>query len=192
MQREAGLDADGCRTSSPTIIKQLYSVFSHKEVSAGGPIQLSSKVARKTTGRSDEHDMPSWVTHHIPVLIAATAVPVAAGLAIWWTIRHRKSAEEIERLRREHLVRHGRIIDGNILDWTEQPETGDFAVLHYRYDIAGVTYECAQDLIYLKDSVKVDTTCLGMPASVRYDPKNPANSIIVAETWSGLYQQGRE
>jgi hypothetical protein len=64
-------------------------------------------------------------------------------------------------------------------------------VLHYRYDIAGVTYECAQDLIYLKDSIAVDPSVLGMPASVRYDPKNPANSIIVAETWSGLHHHGR-
>ncbi len=135
--------------------------------------------------------MPSWVTHHIPVLVAATAVPVAAGIAIWWAVTHRKSAEEIERERREHLVSHGRIIDGNVLDWTDQPDTGNLGVLHYRYDIAGVTYECAQDLIYLKDSVTVDPTCLGMPASVRYDPKNPANSIIVAETWNGLHHHGR-
>ena len=134
--------------------------------------------------------MSSWVSQHIPVLVAISAVPVAASIAIWWTVTHRKSAEEIERQRREHLVLHGRIIDGNILDWTEQPDTGDLGVLHYRYDIAGVTYECAQDVFYLKDSVIVDTSCLGMPASVRYDPKNPANSIIVAETWSGLHRQG--
>ena len=131
--------------------------------------------------------MSPWVMHHIPVLVAATAVPVAAGIAVWWVLTHRKSAEEIERERRDHLVRHGRIIDGTILDWTEQPDTGDLGTLHYRYDIAGVTYECAQDLAYLKGTVIVDTSCFGMPASVRYDPKNPANSIIVAETWSGLH-----
>lgn len=130
--------------------------------------------------------MPPWVMHHIPVLVAATAVPVAAGIAVWWVLTHRKSAEEIERERRDHLVRHGRIIDGSILDWTEQPDTGNLGTLHYRYDIAGVTYECAQDLVYLKGTVIVDTSCFGMPASVRYDPKNPANSIIVAETWTGL------
>jgi hypothetical protein len=133
--------------------------------------------------------MSSWVSQHIPVFVAATAVPVVAGIAIWWAVSHRKSAEEIERARRDHLVLHGRIIDGNVLDWTEQPDSSDLGVLHYRYDIAGVTYECAQDLIYLKESIKVDPTCMGMPASVRYDPKNPANSIIVAETWSGLHHQ---
>ncbi|MEO6828332.1 MAG: hypothetical protein ABI164_00875, partial [Acidobacteriaceae bacterium] len=101
--------------------------------------------------------MSSWATQHIPVLVAASAVPVAAGITIWWTLTHRKSAEEIERQRREHLVLHGRIIDGNILDWSEQPDTGDLGVLHYRYDIAGVTYECAQDVYYVKDAV-VDTS----------------------------------
>lgn len=131
--------------------------------------------------------MSSWASQHIPVLVASTAVPVAIGAAVWWALSHRKSAEEIERERRNHLVLHGRIIDGSVLDWTEQPDTGDLGTLHYRYDIAGVTYECAQDLTYLKGSVVVDTSCLGMPVSVRYDSKNPANSIIVAETWSGLH-----
>jgi hypothetical protein len=130
--------------------------------------------------------MQSWMMRHIPVVIAASAVPVAAGLAIWWTIAHRKSAEEIERERREHLMAHGRIIDGTVLDWTEQPDTGDLRTLHYRYDIGGVTYQCAQELTALKEVVKIEASCLGMPASVRYDPKNPTNSIIVAETWSGI------
>ena len=133
--------------------------------------------------------MQSWMMRHIPVVIAASAVPVAAGLAVWWTLAHRKSAEEIERERRNHLVLHGRIIDGTVLDWTEQPDTGDLRTLHYRYDIGGVTYQCAQELTALKDMAKVDAACLGMPASVRYDPKNPTNSIIVAETWSGIHHQ---
>ncbi len=135
--------------------------------------------------------MTPWVSQHVPVLVAATAVPVVAGIAVWWVLTHRKSAEEMERERRDQLVQHGRIIDGTILDWTEQPDTGSLGALYYRYDIAGVTYQCAQELSYLKDSVQVDAGCLGMPASVRYDPKNPANSIIVAETWSGLHHQSR-
>lgn len=131
--------------------------------------------------------MSFWITHHISVLVAAVAIPAVSGVAIWWVATHRKSAEEIERERRDYLVLHGRIIDGTILDWTDQPENGELGTLHYRYDIAGVTYECAQDLVHLKGVIEVDTACLGMPASVRYDPKNPTNSIIVAETWSGLY-----
>jgi len=62
----------------------------------------------------------------------------------------------------------------------------------YRYYISGVSYECAQDLTFLKGTaLVVDTNCLGRPASVRYDPKNPANSIIIAEGWSGLQHPNR-
>lgn len=130
--------------------------------------------------------------YRVPALVTLAAiVTTAVGTAVWWVLSHRKTAEEIERLRRDHLVRHGRIIDGTILDWTEQPETGNMDSLLYRYDIGGVTYECAQDLSHLKELAKVDASCLGMPASVRYDPKNPANSIIIAETWNGLRQPTR-
>lgn len=136
--------------------------------------------------------MSPWLANHLPVAVTAATVLVIAGLALWWTLTHRKSAEELEQMRRDHLVRNGRLIDGSILDWTEHPETGDMRSMHYRYDIGGVTYECAQDLSYLKDFVTVDASCLGMPASVRYDPKNPANSIIVAEGWSGLRHLPRD
>jgi len=132
--------------------------------------------------------MQSWLSNHAPVL-ATTAASVAAvgGVVLWWILTHRKSAEERERLRREHLVVHGRIIDGSVLDWSEQPNSSDLGTLMYRYYISGVSYECAQDLTFLKGTaLVVDTNCLGRPASVRYDPKNPANSIIIAEGWSGL------
>ena len=142
--------------------------------------------------------MKPWSTHpathqvlqHLPALATAAAVVAAgAGFAAWWVISHRLSPQQMEQQRREHLVLHGRIIDGTILDWTEQPDTGDLKTLHYRYAISGVSYECAQDLSHLKDRVQVDASCLGMPASVRYEPKNPANSIVVAETWTGLHHQ---
>lgn len=136
--------------------------------------------------------MQPWLSHHAP-LIATTAATVAAvgGVALWWVLSHRKSAEERERLRREHLVLHGRIIDGSVLDWSEQPNSTDLGTLMYRYYISGVSYECAQDLTFLKGTALIDATCLGQPASVRYDPKNPANSIIIAEGWSGLQQPNR-
>lgn len=136
--------------------------------------------------------MSSWFVHPVPLLAAAAAIPTAAGLTVWWVLSHRKSTEEMERERRDYLVRQGRIIDGTILDWAEAHAVSGPGTLIYRYDIAGVTYECAQDLTWLEDAVKVDTSCLGMPVSVRYDSKNPGNSIVVAETWSGLRQPGEE
>ena len=136
--------------------------------------------------------MEPWLSDHAPV-IATTAASVAAvgGVVLWWVLTHRKTAEERERLRREHLVVHGRIIDGSVLDWSEQPNSSDLGTLMYRYYISGVSYECAQDLTFMKGTALIDATCLGRPASVRYDPKNPANSIIVAEGWSGLQHPNR-
>jgi hypothetical protein len=30
---------------------------------------------------------------------------------------------------------------------------------------------------------------LDQPLQVRYDPRNPGNSVVVAESWSGLWQE---
>jgi hypothetical protein len=56
----------------------------------------------------------------------------------------------------------------------------------YKYEIAGVVYECSQDVTHLKDYVNIYECRLSFPCSVRYDPHTPSNSIIVAEDWSGL------
>jgi hypothetical protein len=119
--------------------------------------------------------------------LAALAALVA--LLLWVLLRHRKSPEEIERLRRLYLVQHGRIIDGTILDLTDPLGPGDARILQYKYEIAGVVYECGQDITHLYGKIALDGHCLGMPASVRYDPHHPGNSILVAETWSGLYNR---
>jgi hypothetical protein len=56
----------------------------------------------------------------------------------------------------------------------------------YKYEIGGVVYECSQDVTPLRDLVNIYECRLGFPCSVRYDTHKPENSIIVAETWSGL------
>jgi hypothetical protein len=56
----------------------------------------------------------------------------------------------------------------------------------YKYEIGGVIYECSQDVTALCDLVNIHDCRLGFPCSVRYDTHKPENSIIIAETWSGL------
>ena len=56
----------------------------------------------------------------------------------------------------------------------------------YKYEISGVVYEASQDVTLLKNLVNIYDCRLGFPASVRYDPHQPTNSIIIAESWSGL------
>ncbi len=57
----------------------------------------------------------------------------------------------------------------------------------YSYSISGVTYETAQDITGLEERACLDRLVAGQPASVKYDPANPSNSILVADDWSGLH-----
>jgi hypothetical protein len=123
-------------------------------------------------------------------------VLVAAGLCIggfvaWRTMRKRPTEEELEKLRREELVLSGRIIDGTVIDISDLgPEdcgrANGLRLILYKYEIAGVVYECSQDVTLLRDHVDIYKCRLSFPCSVRYDPHRPVNSIIVAENWSGL------
>ncbi|MGH9581137.1 MAG: hypothetical protein ACRD2R_09090 [Terriglobales bacterium] len=118
--------------------------------------------------------------------LAGVALALAAG-AFLWLRRHRKTPEQVERERRQRIHRTGRIIDGTIVDAQElETQTGSLQLLIYRYDVAGVSYEAAQDVTYLRQFLDLHSCRLGVPASVKYDPQNPGNSMVIAEEWSGL------
>jgi hypothetical protein len=121
-----------------------------------------------------------------PRNIAAVAVAAAAAAGIAWYLfkRPRPTAEEIERARRDLLASTGRITDGAITDMATPPEDPTPNVIVYSYRIGGVAYECAQVVTGLADHVR--DIRIDLPIQVRYDPHNPADSIVVAETWSGL------
>jgi hypothetical protein len=148
-----------------------------------------------------------------PRVITAVGVGVVAaiGVASYLLTRRKPTAEEMERERRDLLAHSGRITDGTIMDTmiTEvhnaglnasdvflavdpsiptpiptPPTTPAPQIIVYNYRIAGVTYECAQDVSMLAEyvhGIRAD-----LPVQVRYAPHNPANSIVVAESWSGL------
>ena len=59
-------------------------------------------------------------------------------------------------------------------------------LLIYTYDVAGVSYEASQDVTHLRQFIDLYSCRLGLPASVKYDPHNPGDSIVISETWSGL------
>jgi hypothetical protein len=103
--------------------------------------------------------------------------------------RKPKSAAELERERRAWLETIGRITDGTVIDVQEIP-SGNTAstLLIYQYDVAGVSYEASQDVTYLRQWINLHSCRLGLPTSVRYDPQNPGNSIVVSEKWMGLRQ----
>ena len=103
--------------------------------------------------------------------------------------KEKRPAEELERERRTALTRGGRIIDGNVIDVLEMEDektTRQTILLVYTYDVAGVTYEASQDVTYLRQFIDLYSCRLGLPASVKYDPHNPGDSIVISESWSGL------
>jgi hypothetical protein len=131
---------------------------------------------------------PPWL--HDPKVYgpAAAALVIVVGVITYLLMRKKESADEAERRRRDALLQSGRIIDGMVLDITDiDSPAGPRRHVFYRYDIAGVGYECSQDVTALTSKMEGATSTPGMPASVRYDPHNPSNSIVIAETWTGLH-----
>ena len=76
------------------------------------------------------------------------------------------------------LVAHGKMGDATLVEVRDE-------VLLYSYDVRGIEYTASQDITLLKSQMPEDLSALG-PVQVRYDPRNPANSIVLAEQWSGL------
>jgi len=115
---------------------------------------------------------------------------IAAGSAYFLLRRKPKSAEELERRRRQFIDNVGRITDGTVMDVQEVSFDGQRSatMLIYRYDVAGVSYEASQDVTYLRQWVNLHSCRLGLPTSVKYDPQNPGNSMVVSESWMGLRQ----
>jgi len=121
------------------------------------------------------------------LILAAAAVLTAA----YFLLRRKpKTADDLERERREWLDRIGRITDGTVIDVQEMPGAADqpATFLIYHYDVAGVSYEASQDVTYLRQLINLHSCRLGLPTSVRFDPQNPGNSIVLSERWMGLRQ----
>jgi len=125
----------------------------------------------------------------LAIALAASAVAVTSGALIVARIRswRKKSPEEIERLRRVDISRRGRITAGHVVDLIESDRAGTSpCLIVYKYEVAGVSYEVAQDVSMLPQILAEARGLGGQTASVKYDPKRPTNSIIVCEDWSGI------
>src|SRR5436853_743409 len=99
-------------------------------------------------------------------------------LAIYLLLRRKpKTADDLERERRQWLDQIGRITDGTVID-VQEMDSGQkpATLLIYQYDVAGVSYEASQDVTYLRQWIDLHSCRLGLPTSVRYDPHNPGNS----------------
>jgi hypothetical protein len=126
----------------------------------------------------DEWALAAWLTPIVAV----------AAVAAWLVFRKRPSAEEIERARREFLVHSGRLVDGMLLDIydVDAKDGRILPMLLFNYRIAGVDYECSQDISAIQGMLNPKDVRAGFPCTVRYQPGNPQNSIVLAEGWTGL------
>jgi hypothetical protein len=121
--------------------------------------------------------------------VAAGSVALIALGAAFINRKSRKSPDQKERERRTRISVGGRITDGTVIDVHEvepTPEHPESQLVVYQYDVAGVSYECSQDVTWLRHLVDLHSCRLGLPTSVKYDPQNPGNSIVIAEDWTGL------
>ena len=127
---------------------------------------------------------------------ALRILPVAAGSLVVVALsiafvgrKSRKPPDQKERERRNRISLGGRITDGTVIDVHEVEATvecPEAQLIVYQYDVAGVSYECSQDVPWLRHLVDLHSCRLGVPTSVKYDPQNPGNSIVIAENWTGL------
>jgi len=131
----------------------------------------------------------------------------SAAVALWR--RRPRDAEEVERRRRARVNQVGRIVEGYVLEIFEVPaeitttttafsafrrrkrapstaDNGLRKLVRYTYSISGVTYEAAQDLTDLEERACLSRLVNGQHVSVKYEPANPSNSILVSDDWSGL------
>ena len=117
-----------------------------------------------------------------PGLELAALATLAAGLvvlAVWIVLQVReRSPEYRERKRRQFLHQRGRLGEAFITEATD-------SIIYYAYSVHGVQYTASQDITRLASYIPPDLVVSG-PVLVRYDARNPANSIVVAERWSGL------
>ena len=115
-------------------------------------------------------------------MLAVAGGVTVAGLSAWGIYRYiksRPSEAELERRRRAGLHTRGKMGDANLLEFQEH-------MVMYSYAIGGVEYTASQDLSDLQPLLPSDRWSAIGPASIKYDPRNPANSIVLSEEWSGL------
>lgn len=87
----------------------------------------------------------------------------------------RKKEDEASRFAR--LARTGRITEGTVLDITSDDQDRITHVF-YTYNIAGVEYESSQKLTE-EQSGRPASYSPGSTVVVRYDTRQPGNSIVV-------------
>ena len=127
-------------------------------------------------------------------LVSDEAILVAGGMliagALGWGLRshykNRPTPAQLERRRCASLNAYGKMGDASVIEIQGR-------IVIYSYSVRGVEYTASQDLDMVGSRLPADYAAAIGPASVKYDPRNPANSMIASEKWSGIrVLRGRE
>ena len=113
------------------------------------------------------------------VALLAVFAAVLAGALVLGLLKFRMTPDDKERRRRGRLHVLGRMRDGMLMEV-------DGPVLHYTYSANGVDYHASQDISTLPNLIPPEASLILGPVTIKYLVRNPANSILVCETWSGL------
>jgi hypothetical protein len=115
----------------------------------------------------------------LQIEILCALVAVIAGFALWAYFRKSITPEKREHQRRLAVNSEGRLGDALITEVTDD-------ALFYTYEVRGVQYAASQDFGSLRDLMPADPERLIGRAGIKYLTRNPANSILLCEEWSGL------
>lgn len=126
--------------------------------------------------------------------IAGMVGVAAVGTAGWVALRRlrRRTAAELECIRRLRVADIGRLTSGEIIDLMPPPEPELPPTVVYQYDVGGVTYQVSQALHEVPVRYEPESWTPGLPVQVKFDAANPGNSIVVCERWSGLMTRRRK
>jgi hypothetical protein len=116
--------------------------------------------------------------HQFQIAVVVLAIAFIA-IAVFLLRRKRMTQEEKERIRRHHIYRHGRLLDGHIIEIHDD-------TIYFTYKVSGADYQATQDITALREKLPPETHRALGPVTLRYLARNPANSIVICEEWSGL------
>jgi hypothetical protein len=121
------------------------------------------------------------IRHSIPaqMILAVSVLVVITGVALLVVSRIRRNPKDKEKRRRLQVNQEGRLGDATIIEVHEN-------TIFYEYSVRGVLYTASQDVAQLREQIPTDVDRLVGPVTLKYSPRNPANSIILCEEWSGL------
>jgi hypothetical protein len=113
------------------------------------------------------------------LILLGLLAAVLTGIVVCIVLRRRVTPGERERRRRLQISRIGRMSDGTLTDLQD-------SWLYFSYSVRGVDYTASQDVSDLDGFIDRDRDALIGPVTLKYSPRNPANSIVICEEWSGL------